>query len=232
MDRPQPHASPLPRIAAHRGASAYAADNSLRAMDLAVQLGADGAEFDVHATVDGHFVVFHDATIPGLGHFAELRWESVQTHRLPDGSTIPSLEAVLAALPGLEAWVELKGLGQSHDAALLAVLRRATAPARIAVHAFDHRILARLHAADPTLAIGALQASYPTDPLAAARAVGASALWQQWELIDADLVAAAHHVGMIVVAWTVPTHAVRMLADLGVDVLCVNAPDAARAMLS
>lgn len=201
-------------------------------MRRAVADGADGAEFDVHASADGTLVVHHDADLPGLGPIARCTQADLATFRLANGEPVPTLADVLAALPGLAAYVELKALPPDCDERLLATLDAATAPARVAVHSFDHRIIARLRQRRPTLSTGALQASYPLDPLGAARAAGAQALWQHWVLIDATLVRLAHHAGLEVIAWTVPTHEAARLAALGVDVLCGNDPEALRAALT
>ena len=48
------------KIIAHRGASAYAPENTLKAFSLAVKMGAVDFEFDVHQTRDGILVVHHD----------------------------------------------------------------------------------------------------------------------------------------------------------------------------
>lgn len=53
----------MTKIFAHRGASAYAPENTLAAFDLAQRLGADGIELDVQLTKDGEVVVIHDETI-------------------------------------------------------------------------------------------------------------------------------------------------------------------------
>ena len=53
----------MQKIFAHRGASAYAPENTLEAFDLAVKMGADGVELDVHMTKDGELVVAHDEEI-------------------------------------------------------------------------------------------------------------------------------------------------------------------------
>ncbi len=45
---------------AHRGASAYAPENTFAAFDLALTLGADSLELDVHITSDGELIVIHD----------------------------------------------------------------------------------------------------------------------------------------------------------------------------
>src|SRR5580698_1292613 len=49
-----------PWIIAHRGASAYAPENTLAAFQRAVELGAPFIETDIHLTRDARFVAFHD----------------------------------------------------------------------------------------------------------------------------------------------------------------------------
>jgi glycerophosphoryl diester phosphodiesterase len=49
-----------PLIIAHRGASAFAPENTLAAFQLAKDAGAEGVEFDVHLARDGVPVVVHD----------------------------------------------------------------------------------------------------------------------------------------------------------------------------
>jgi len=52
-----------PFIIAHRGASAFAPENTLAAFRRAIEDGAEGIEFDVRLAKDGVPVVFHDATL-------------------------------------------------------------------------------------------------------------------------------------------------------------------------
>ena len=52
-----------PTIFAHRGASAYAPENTLPAFELALQQAADAIELDVKLTADGHVVIIHDQTL-------------------------------------------------------------------------------------------------------------------------------------------------------------------------
>ncbi|MDN3021014.1 glycerophosphodiester phosphodiesterase family protein [Streptomyces sp. S.PB5] len=49
-----------PTVLAHRGASAYAPENTLAAVDRAAALGIDWVENDVQRTKDGRLVVIHD----------------------------------------------------------------------------------------------------------------------------------------------------------------------------
>ncbi len=52
-----------PMVFAHRGASAYAPENTLSSFQLAVELGAPAIELDVKLTGDGEVVVLHDQTL-------------------------------------------------------------------------------------------------------------------------------------------------------------------------
>ena len=52
-----------PRTVAHRGASAYAPENTLAGVDKADQLNIDWVENDVQRTKDGELVVVHDETL-------------------------------------------------------------------------------------------------------------------------------------------------------------------------
>ncbi|MGI8812734.1 MAG: glycerophosphodiester phosphodiesterase [Pyrinomonadaceae bacterium] len=49
-----------PLIIAHRGASAHAPENTFAAFQMAIDMGADGLEFDVRLSRDGVPVVIHD----------------------------------------------------------------------------------------------------------------------------------------------------------------------------
>lgn len=49
-------------VIAHRGASAYAPENTLAAFRLAVEQGADAIELDAKLSSDGRVMVIHDAT--------------------------------------------------------------------------------------------------------------------------------------------------------------------------
>lgn len=87
-----------PYSIAHRGASAYAEPNSLRAFEIAAQLNADFWEVDIHLTIDHKLVVFHDA-------------------KLPDGRALKNLTFEQINAPSLE---EILTLAQKHDTGIYA----------------------------------------------------------------------------------------------------------------
>ena len=108
------------KVWAHRGASAYAPENTLEAFQLAVTQQADGVELDVQMTKDEKLVVIHDETIDRTsgGHgrvmdytLAELKkMKFNRTHPEYADATIPTLAEVYELLKpaGLEINVEIK----------------------------------------------------------------------------------------------------------------------------
>ncbi|HTJ91505.1 MAG TPA: glycerophosphodiester phosphodiesterase family protein [Pararobbsia sp.] len=63
LERLQARATHQPLRIAHRGARAYAPENTIEAFSKALDLGSDMVEFDVHVSRDGHPVVVHDDTL-------------------------------------------------------------------------------------------------------------------------------------------------------------------------
>lgn len=57
-----------PAVIVHRGASAFAPENTLLACASAMDHGADGVEVDLRRTADGVLVLFHDNTLDRLLH--------------------------------------------------------------------------------------------------------------------------------------------------------------------
>lgn len=84
--------SPFSSIA-HRGASAYAPENTMAAFHKAVELGFDYIEFDVRLSKDEELVVIHDPTVmrttDGEGFVEELTAEELK--RLDAGAWFDSL---------------------------------------------------------------------------------------------------------------------------------------------
>lgn len=93
------------KVYAHRGASAYAPENTLPAFRLAEEQGADGIELDVHLSKDGELVVIHDEkldrTTNGTGLVKDYTLAELKTFCADNGMTgyeevrIPTLREVL-----------------------------------------------------------------------------------------------------------------------------------------
>lgn len=70
-----------PLIIGHRGASAFAPENTMAAFREAIAVGADGIEFDVRLTRDGVPVVIHDSSLRRTGgvsqRIADVTWAEI-----------------------------------------------------------------------------------------------------------------------------------------------------------
>ena len=53
----------MTQIWAHRGASGYCPENTIKAFEKAIEMNSDGIELDVQLTKDGQIVVCHDELI-------------------------------------------------------------------------------------------------------------------------------------------------------------------------
>jgi len=157
-DRPLPQRAFLtgtwPAVLAHRGASADAPENTLEAFSLALDMGADILELDVHATSDGVPVVIHDDTIDrtseGTGRVAALTLAELRqydfgyafsrdggaTHPYRGkGVRIPTLEEVLARLPRARVNAEIKQLAPVIERQVWEVVQRTHAEDRVLITA-------------------------------------------------------------------------------------------------
>ncbi len=107
-------------IVAHRGASAYAPENTMTAFRRAVELEADYIELDVQLSRDGRLVVMHDRTVDrttdGTGHVRSLTFKELRALDAGSwfgasyrGERVPSLDEVLDAFAGkIGLIIELK----------------------------------------------------------------------------------------------------------------------------
>src|SRR4051794_34519268 len=104
---------PLPKVIGHRGAKAYAPENTLAGIRTAAQQGARWVEVDVKLTRDGVPILMHDDTVDrttnGKGaaatlDFAELRRLDAGAWFGPAfaGERIPTLEEALALVFDLD----------------------------------------------------------------------------------------------------------------------------------
>ena len=91
MQQRLPSLLKTPILFAHRGASAYAPENTLDAFALALKLGVNGLESDVWVTHDGVLVLDHDGVVKSRLRskpISELNSSELPAH-------IPSLEQLL-----------------------------------------------------------------------------------------------------------------------------------------
>ncbi len=77
-----------PWIVGHRGASAYAPENTIPALLLAAEQGATYVEYDLQPTKDGVLVLLHDETLERTTDVEEVFPQRFREVKGADGATV------------------------------------------------------------------------------------------------------------------------------------------------
>ncbi len=214
----------------HRGAAALAPENTIESLRLALELGCDLVEFDVH-DVGGTLLLVHDR---------------------PSGDVegLPTLDEALAFLAGTGAGLHLDLKARDAEEAVSDALRRHGLVERTVVSSFRPEALRALARVEPGVRLGL---TYPQDrtglagrrlarpvvrasvavlkagvprrvPGLLARA-GASAAMLHFGVVTSAAVARCHALGVPVLVWTVDDRALLSKLDaMGVDGVITNDP--------
>jgi glycerophosphoryl diester phosphodiesterase len=237
-----------PRLYGHRGAAAEQPENTLPSFALALELGADALELDVHCTRDGVIAVSHD---PDGARMADVQaairdstWDEVARWDagwgfLDDaggrpfagrGIRFPRLEELLDAFPRTPLNIDLKAPVADEAVALL---RRARAQERVCLTSFHGSTVRRVRALGyegPTglarsevawlLALPAAAQRGPLRPRGSAAQLPLS-LARPW------VIARCKQLGLRVDFWTVNDAGIaRGLVALGADGIMTDDPRA------
>src|SRR5258706_1202016 len=234
---------PQPIIFAHRGASAYAPENTLAAFNLAVVQGADGIELDVKLSADGNAVVIHDATVDrttnGRGKvkdlpLAELRSLDAGSFFAKDfkAEKIPLLEEVFESVgKKLLINVELTNYNTPRDHLVESVcilVKKFNLQKRMMFSSFYAFNLSKAHSYLPEVPCGLL--AFPGLPGAWARSFGFAfgkyaALHPNLIDVTPQQVQRAHRLKRRVHVWTVNAETdMRRLFCWGVDGIFTDDP--------
>ena len=212
---------------AHRGDWRHAPENTLPAMQAALEVPACvGLEFDVQLSRDGVPILLHDDTLERVQGRPEAPGDLTADELAALG--VPRLADVLAAAPA-DAFldVELKGDPGEGIAAIVDDLERARGRGleRAVVSSFDRAALARLAQLRPAWPrwLNAVDLEPATIDLA--RSLGCTGISADWRAITPAAARAVRDAGLELAAWTVRRRATaRRLEGLGVVALCVEGP--------
>jgi glycerophosphoryl diester phosphodiesterase len=231
----------MPKLIAHRGASADAPENTLRAIKEALQLNIDAVEIDVHLSKDGIPIVIHDATTrrttnsPTTTRVEDLTLEQIK--RLDAGSwfgnkfigeKIPTLAEVLALdfnTKGL--MIEIK---EDHipavDAvsAVMSALDSQLSLPELSLGSFSPEIVNEIQrqASKAYIPMGIIEKPHLLDAFKG-RQLTRFAI--QYKLLNPQLIRELHEDGADVWAFTVDDiHIARFLTSIHTDGIITNVP--------
>jgi glycerophosphoryl diester phosphodiesterase len=230
-------------IYAHRGASAYAPENTLEAFRMAMEMGADGVELDVHLSKDGELMVIHDDTVDrttdGHGHVRDMTLEELKALDARNGMDaypgvrIPTLREVYALLQptGAVVNIEVKTTESFYpgiEEKLLELEREMGMVGRTVYSSFNHYTIANLRKLDPEAKLGLLYMSGLYEPWNYAKLVGAEYIHPiYFNLMIPGLARGCHENGIGINAWTVDDpQMIGLCLQSGANVI-TNKPDLA-----
>ena len=225
-----------PMVIGHRGASAYAPENTLAAFALAVEQGADGIEFDVQLSADGWPVIIHDRlvnrTTNGVGKVIDLTVADLQRLDAGEDQPVPTLDDLFEMLGEQTLYnIEIKDSGWWDRGLETAVADR------IQAHHLESHVL--VSSFNPFSVRRARHNLTRSTPVALIRDVN----WQRYsywlgdgeadhphhQLVNQAYMDWAHKRGYRTHVWTVDEPVVaRRLVDLGVHAIISNKPDVIR----
>ncbi len=228
-------------IAAHRGDSARAPENTLPAFDSAFRSNLEFVEADVQLTLDGHAVIIHDETVErttnGTGAVADLTLEQIRALDAGSwydaafaGTTVPTLEEFLDALSASDkkALLELKGHWSTDDIERITIdVYARGVQDRVVFASFNLTTIAYLAEAAPAFPRVIIKRDLPSDPVGLTTYYGAIAILTTPNSLqnDPDVVDRMHEAGLGVLVYTLnSTHRWEEARQFGVDGIITDKP--------
>ena len=223
-------------VCAHRGASGYAPENTMKAYRLADKLGAHACENDVHLTKDGEIVVIHDSNISrvsnGKGEVEKMTLAELRKYDFGEGEKIPTLDECLAFFDasGMELNIEIKSIDEVYDVALVEktgkLIEKYGLTSKIIISSFYHKSLSDMKERFPAIRTAVLHGDEIKEAGAYAASLGAVYSHPYFKCVDEKFMAECEKHNVEVNPWTVNTpEDARRMIDLGCNMIITNYPD-------
>lgn len=234
----------IDKIIGHRGASAYAPENTLAAFDRALALGCKWIEFDVMCSADGQPYVFHDdnlkRTTNGSGELGLVEAAYLDTldagswfSKQYQGEPLPHFKSVLEWLSfsDMQANIEIKPYPGATEKTTIAVLSHIHRfwpqhkPLPL-VSSFDFEALSLCQSIAPEMPLGLLLHEWDPKWLQKAQQLGCFSVHFNRKILSADRVKEVKEQGYVVCAYTVNRKRLaNKLFAWGVDAMFSDYPD-------
>lgn len=223
---------------AHRGASAYAPENTLTAFRRAAEMDADMVELDVRVSADDVPVVIHDAMVDrrtdGTGAVSDLTVAELQALDAGGGERIPTLDEAIECCmdKGLGMYIELKAGAAVRP--VVDAIQQYRIRAWVVIGSFRPDWVAGVKLLDPSIRTAVLFGAPNVDPVQLARAVDADYVHPCWEslvpephtLLTPEWISRVRDAGLGIICWHEERPAeIAALRRLGVDGICSDMPD-------
>jgi glycerophosphoryl diester phosphodiesterase len=213
---------------AHRGASAYEPENTIRSFRKAIELGTDMVEFDVRKSLDGRLVVIHDRrvdrTTDGKGLVGLKSLDELKELDAGMGERIPTLEEAVESAAGRTKFViELKE--DVLEERVIKIIKDYGVMDDVFIVSFKSVRLRAVKELEPGIKTGLILIA-SIDPLRTAKKCGADAVAPFRWFVTRGLAERARDAGMLLFTWTVDDKEnAETLREMGVSGIVTNKPD-------
>jgi glycerophosphoryl diester phosphodiesterase len=210
----------------HRGAKAYATENTIESFSKAIELGANAIEFDLQQTVDHKLIISHDDNLKRVfGRDVPVEGSSLKELKALTNNSIPTLQEALEFIDNKvdRILVELKKDGYEKE--VLRQIEKAGLRDRIVVVSFNESSLSEVRRLDKQIETGLIYARH-RNPIASAIGLNAHYLLPLYRITHTKNVEAAHKNNLKVIVWTINSkdEADKYRAK-GVDGIASDKPD-------
>ncbi len=219
---------------AHRGASAYAPENTLMSFYLGIMQGADGIETDIQRTKDGVLVLYHDMSLNrafGIeGSIADYTFDELQRLSVTNNGLcdkIPKFTDFLEHFGwrDLTFAIEVKVPGTTEEE-IVKLINQYHVNEKTIVTSQHFEAIKKVKEIDPALRVGLLVWNVQEDPIPKLQEIGAEQLCPFIDAITPELVERVHGLGMEIRGWGISDEEkMRRVYDLGTDGTTINFPD-------
>lgn len=216
-------------IIAHRGASAYEPENTLRAVKRALELNAKMIEVDVRLSKDEQIVVIHDESVDrttnGKGLVKNLTLKELRKLDAGKGEKIPTLQEVINAVRKKAILIiEIKVL--NIEDSIVRTIEKEGIENEVIVTSFNHHILKRIKNLNPTIKTGVIFKCHPIKSVDLALNANAESLFPEYRYLSKEMVNEAHKNNLRIFPWTIDDPSIaNELIEIGVDGIVTNKPD-------
>jgi len=217
-------------IVAHRGASAYEPENTIRSFERAFQLGADFVELDIRLSKDGALVVIHDEAVDrttnGSGLVRDLTLNQLKLLDAGKGEKIPTLNEVLERFneEKHKFFIEAKEPGLEEK--LLETIVKHEAQNRVTVTSFYHSLLKKIRERRKDIECGVIFACQPVNPEKLAKDAEANILLPKFQYVDEEMVRRAHKNNLSIIPWSINNKRdAEKMININVDGIVTDKPD-------
>jgi len=147
-------------IIGHRGASAIAPENTLKAFEKAIELKADFIEFDVQETLDGELVIAHDEDIRRItgreGVISKMTLNELKMLDFGECEKIPTLEELIKLTKNrikLNCEIKIKDITEK----VINLIRKWDIFDTTIVSSFFHEELLTIQKLEPSIKLASLE---------------------------------------------------------------------------